>query len=71
MRKNILKRVIDMPYSDRKKGKPVSPNAKEIEYETCRSCGTLIPFGSKCPECGHTFESYQHRWDKWKKSEQK
>jgi len=60
-----------MPYSDRKKGEPVSPNEKSTEYEICIACGTLIPWGTRCPECGWTREEYEHRWDKWKKSDMK
>lgn len=60
-----------MPYSDRKKGKPVSPLAKETEYEICKRCGELIPFGTRCPKCNTTFEEDEHKWDLWKKSEQK
>lgn len=57
--------------SDRKKSPRVSPLAKETEYETCRRCGTLIPWGSRCPSCGLTYEENEARWDKWTKSEAK
>lgn len=56
--------------SDRKKSPTVSPMAKETEYEVCKACGKLIPFGSKC-ECGYDFESYEGRFDRWTKSEAK
>ena len=58
-----------MPYADRKKSKPVSALEKSEEYETCRNCSTLHKFGEPCPKCGLTFEEYEHRWDKFRKSE--
>lgn len=54
-------------YSDRKKGKPVSEHEKSTEYEICKNCGELIPFGSRCPNCGLTHEEFEHRWDKYKR----
>jgi len=57
-----------MPYSDRKKS-PKVHSGKETEYEACKNCGTLIPHGSRCPDCGLTFEEYEHRWDKYRRSE--
>jgi len=58
-----------MPYSDRKKSPKVSQLAKEVELEVCKNCGTLMPHGGRCPSCGLTFEEFEHRWDKYRRSE--
>lgn len=56
-----------MPYSDRKKSPKVSQLAKETELEVCKTCGTLHPWGQKCPNCGRTLESFEHRLDAYKR----
>lgn len=56
-----------MPYSDRKPQGKVSPKAKTVEFEICKNCGKLIPFGSRCSNCGLKHEDFERRWEKYKR----
>ena len=51
--------------SDRKSQPKVSEFEKSQELEICKACGALIPFGTRCPVCGTTYEEYEGRFDKY------
>lgn len=59
-----------MPKRDFKKDPNLRPT--ETEFQICRFCGKLYPYGDvKCPSCGRKPSDEETLSETWSKSEQK